>query len=165
MKEMAEEDYEVLVLGSGEAGKYIAWTMAKNGRKTAVVERGMIGGSCPNVACLPSKNIVHTAKVASYFRRGEEFGMMAESWHIDMERVRERKRTMVKGLVQMHLDRFAGSGAELILGNAVFVGPKTMEVTLQDGGTRTLRGQRVFLNLGTRAAMPAIPGLAESKPM
>src|SRR5262249_46843905 len=127
--------------------------------------RGMIGGSCPNVACLPSKNIVHTAKVASYFRRGEEFGMMAESWHIDMERVRERKRTMVKGLGQMHLDRFAARGAGLILGNAVFVGPKTMDVTLQDGGTRTLRGQRVFLNLGTRAAMPAVPGLAESKPM
>jgi pyruvate/2-oxoglutarate dehydrogenase complex dihydrolipoamide dehydrogenase (E3) component len=162
---MAIEDYEILVLGSGEAGKYLAWTMAKAGRKTAVIERKMIGGSCPNVACLPSKNIIHSAKVASYFRRGEEFGMSTESWHVDMERVRQRKRTMVDGLVQMHLGRYKDSGAELILGNGVFTGPKTIEVALLDGGTRTLRGEKVFLNTGTRAAMPEVPGLAESKPM
>ena len=162
---MAIEDYEILVLGSGEAGKYLGWTMAKAGRKTAVIERKMIGGSCPNIACLPSKNIIHSAKVASDFQRGEEFGMMTESWHVDMERVRQRKRKMVDGLVQMHLGRFKDSGAELILGNGVFIGPKTMEVTLRDGGTRTLRGEKVFLNTGTRAAMPEIPGLAESKPM
>src|ERR1700722_2068435 len=162
---MVIEDYEILVLGSGEAGKYLGWTMAKAGRKTAVIERKMIGGSCPNIACLPSKNIIHSAKVASDFQRGEEFGMMTESWHVDMEGVRQRKRKMVDGLVQMHLGRFKDSGAELILGNGVFIGPKTMEVTLRDGGTRTLRGKKVFLNTGTRAAMPAIPGLAESKPM
>ena len=162
---MVIEDYEILVLGSGEAGKYLGWTMAKAGRKTAVIERKMIGGSCPNIACLPSKNIIHSAKVASDFQRGEEFGMMTESWHVDMERVRQRKRKMVDELVQMHLGRFKDSGAELILGNGVFIGPKTMEVTLRDVGTRTLRGEKVFLNTGTRAAMPEIPGLAESKPM
>ena len=60
------ETYDVLVIGSGEAGKYLAWSMAKTGRRTALVERELIGGSCPNIACLPSKNIIHSAKVASY---------------------------------------------------------------------------------------------------
>ena len=69
------EEYDLLVLGSGEAGKYIAWTLAKKGMKTAVIERKYVGGSCPNIACLPSKNVIHSAKVASYFRRSEEFGI------------------------------------------------------------------------------------------
>ena len=65
------EKYDVLVLGSGTAGKLMAWTMAQEGRRTAVVERKYIGGSCPNVACLPSKNVIHSAKVASLVgRRG-----------------------------------------------------------------------------------------------
>src|SRR3974377_1476972 len=64
------EKYEVLIIGSGEAGKYMAWTMATAGHWTAVVERKLVGGSCPNVACLPSKNIIFSAKVASLARRG-----------------------------------------------------------------------------------------------
>ena len=66
----AIDRYQALVIGSGESGKYIAWTMAKTGHRTAVVERKLIGGSCPNIACLPSKNIIHSAKVASFMRRG-----------------------------------------------------------------------------------------------
>src|SRR5256885_808688 len=96
------EEYDLLVLGSGEAGKYIAWTLAKKGMKTAVIERKYIGGSCPNIACLPSKNVIHSAKVASYFRRSEEFGITKDNWKIDMPAVRERKRKMVTGLVEMH---------------------------------------------------------------
>src|SRR5437879_2411589 len=95
------EEYVLLVLGSGEAGKYIAWTMARKGMKTAVIEREYVGGSCPNIACLPSKNVIHTAKVASYFQRSEEFGITKENWKIDMRGVRGRKRTMVAGLVEM----------------------------------------------------------------
>ena len=71
----AIERYDILVLGSGEAGKYIAWTFAKAGRRAAVVERGLIGGSCPNIACLPSKNIIYSARVAALCRRGAEFGI------------------------------------------------------------------------------------------
>jgi pyruvate/2-oxoglutarate dehydrogenase complex dihydrolipoamide dehydrogenase (E3) component len=69
------DKYEILVLGSGEAGKYLAWTMAKEGRRTALVERRWLGGSCPNIACLPSKNLIYSAKVASLARRGPEFGV------------------------------------------------------------------------------------------
>ena len=98
------EECDLLVLGSGEAGKYIAWTLAKKGMKAAVIERKYIGGSCPNIACLPSKNVIHSAKVASYFRRSEEFGITKDNWKINMAAVRERKRGMVAGLVDMHLD-------------------------------------------------------------
>jgi pyruvate/2-oxoglutarate dehydrogenase complex dihydrolipoamide dehydrogenase (E3) component len=69
------DHYDVLVIGSGEAGKYLAWTLSKDGHRTALVERKLVGGSCPNVACLPSKNIIHAAKVASYAARAASFGV------------------------------------------------------------------------------------------
>ncbi len=103
------DEYDVVVLGSGEGGKYLAWTMARLGKRVLVVERKYIGGSCPNIACLPSKNIIHSAKVASYFFRSEEFGISKENVRISMEVVRARKRRMVDGLVQMHVDNFNGS--------------------------------------------------------
>src|SRR5580698_5181356 len=100
------EEYDVLVLGSGEAGKYIAWTLAKQGKRVALIERRYIGGSCPNIACLPSKNLIHGAKVASYFGRAAEFGIDISGYTVDMARVRERKRQMVQGLVDVHLANF-----------------------------------------------------------
>src|SRR5712672_2424505 len=78
------EDFDLLILGSGAAGKLLSWTLARKGMKTAVIERKYVGGSCPNIACLPSKNIIHSAKVASYFRRSEEFGITKENWKIDI---------------------------------------------------------------------------------
>src|SRR5258708_2850581 len=158
------EEYELLVLGSGAAGKLISWTLAKKGMKTAVIERKYVGGSCPNIACLPSKNIIHSAQVASYFRRSEEFGITKDKWKINMPAVRERKRKMVTGLVDLHLDLYKKSGAELVMGSGRFVGPKTVEVT-SDGTTRLLRGKRVLINTGTRATIDPTPGLAESKPL
>src|SRR6266853_985136 len=97
------EEYDLLVLGSGEAGKYIAWALARKGMKTAVIERKYIGGSCPNIACLPSKNVIHSAKVASYFRRSEEFGMSRRDFTVDMRVVRERKRRMVPAWNEQNL--------------------------------------------------------------
>lgn len=159
------EEYDLVVLGSGEGGKFIAWTMAKKGMKTAVIERKYIGGSCPNIACLPSKNIIHSAKVASYFFRGEEFGITKDNCQIHMATVRERKRQMVKGLVELHLDLYHQSGAELVMGSGRFVGPKTLEVTAPDGAKRHLRGQRVVIDTGSRAAIDPTPGLAEAAPL
>jgi pyruvate/2-oxoglutarate dehydrogenase complex dihydrolipoamide dehydrogenase (E3) component len=159
------ERYEILVLGSGEAGKYLAWTMAKAGHRTAMVERKYLGGSCPNVACLPSKNLIYSAKVASLARRGAEFGLEIDSLSVNMAGVQRRKRVMVEGLHQMHVDREAASGGELIMGNARFVAPRTVEVTLNDGGTRTIFADRVILALGSRATMPNIPGLSAAQPM
>jgi pyruvate/2-oxoglutarate dehydrogenase complex dihydrolipoamide dehydrogenase (E3) component len=159
------EEYDLVILGSGAAGKLISWTLAKKGMKTAVVERKYVGGSCPNIACLPSKNVIHSAKVASYFRRSEEFGITKDNWKIDMTAVRERKRKMVTSLVDVHLDLYKNSGAELAMGTGRFTGPKTIEVTFADGSVRVLHGKQVVINTGTRATVEAIPGLREAKPL
>ena len=159
------KEYDLVVLGSGEGAKYVAWTFAKQGKQVAVIERRYIGGSCPNIACLPSKNIIQSAKVASYFRRSEEFGITKDHFNINMSAVRDRKRQMVDGLIQMHLDNFKASGAELIMGSGRFVGPKTLEVTLPDGGTRVIRGDKVIIGTGTRATIEQIPGLSEASPL
>src|SRR6476660_1468871 len=118
------ERFDVLVFGSGTGGKLTAWTSASEGLRTAVVERRLIGGSCPNIACLPSKNIIHSAKVAELTRRAAEFGVATGPVSINMAGVRERKRQMVDGLINLHLDRYKASGAELILGDARFVAPR-----------------------------------------
>jgi pyruvate/2-oxoglutarate dehydrogenase complex dihydrolipoamide dehydrogenase (E3) component len=162
---MTEIDkFEFLVLGSGEAGKYLAWTMAKAGQRTAVVERRWIGGSCPNIACLPSKNVIWSAKVASLSGRGPEFGLPSAST-VDMAAVRRRKRKMVEGLVNVHLDRYKQSNVQLIMGEGRFVGPKRLEVRTNDGTVRLVEGDRVFLNVGTHAAIPDIPGLRDANPL
>src|SRR6516165_8560369 len=159
------EDYDVVVLGSGEAGKYIAWTLAKKGMRVVVIERKLIGGSCPNIACLPSKNIIHSAKIASYFGRSAEFGITKDNYQIKMSLVRDRKRKMVDGLVDMHLANFKASGAQLLMGSGRFIGPKTIEVALADGGTRILRGEKVIINTGSRTTVKPIPGLTEASPL
>lgn len=159
------EEYDVLILGSGAAGKLTGWTLAQKGMKTAVVERKYIGGACPNIACLPSKNVIHSAKVASYFFRSGEFGVTKDNVQIHMDIVRERKRKMVARLVEVHLAKYKASGAELIMGSGRFIGPKTIEVALAEGQKRILRGKKVVINTGTRAAIDPIPGLAEAKPL
>lgn len=159
------EDFDLVILGSGEAGKYIAWTLAKKGMRTVLIERKYIGGSCPNIACLPSKNVVHSAKVADYFRRSEEFGITKENWKIDMAGVRARKRKMVDGLVDMHLTNFKNSGAQLVIGTGKFIAAKTIEVTLPEGGTRVFRGKNVVISTGSRATIDSTPGLADANPL
>src|SRR6201984_1449349 len=164
-KKSDPEEYDLVVLGSGAGSKLAAWTLAQQGKRVAVIERKYIGGSCPNIACLPSKNIVHSAKVASYFRRREEFGIVTKGFTIDMSGVRDRKRRMVSGEVDAHLDNYKRSGAELILGSGRFIGPKTLEATLPDGTNRRLRGTNVIIGTGTRAALDPIPGLADAQPL
>src|ERR1700688_2256539 len=159
------ERFEILVIGSGEAGKHLTWNLAQAGHRTAVVERKYIGGSCPNIACLPSKNVIRSAKANWFARHGAEYGIQTGPVSTDMKGVLNRKRKMVEGGVQVHLDLFKATGAELIRGEARFVAPKTVEVHLNDGGRRTITGDRVFLDLGSRSVIPDIPGLAAAKPM
>jgi pyruvate/2-oxoglutarate dehydrogenase complex dihydrolipoamide dehydrogenase (E3) component len=163
---MAEpERYQNLILGSGEGGKFIAWHLAKSGQKTAVIERRWIGGSCPNIACLPSKNEIHSAKVADLVHHAADFGLTTGPVSIDMAKVRQRKRAMVEGLIALHLENYKASGTELILGEGRFTAAKTLEVRLKDGGTRLLTGERVFLNVGTHGTIPPVPGLADTRPL
>jgi len=162
---MSIQDYDLVILGSGEGSKFLAWTQARKGNRVAVIERRYIGGSCPNIACLPSKNIIHSAKIAALARRGAEFGVQTGPVTVDMKTVRERKRKMVRELIDIHEQNFASSGSELILGSGRFVGPKTLDVTLRDGSVRTLRGTHVVIGAGTHATIGSIPGLADAQPL
>jgi pyruvate/2-oxoglutarate dehydrogenase complex dihydrolipoamide dehydrogenase (E3) component len=165
MPDPQPETYEDLVLGSGAGGKLLSWHLAPTGRRVAVIERRYIGGSCPNINCLPSKNEIVSAKVADLLHHAAEFGVVTSNATVDMAKVLKRKREMVEGLVALHLELYRKSGAELILGEARFIGPKTFEVRLRDGSTRVLTGERIFLNVGTRPAIPPAAGLADARPL
>jgi len=159
------EEHDLLILGSGTGSKVAAWTFAAQGQRVAVVERKYIGGSCPNIACLPSKNIIHTAQVASYVHRSGEFGIARNGFRVDMSVVRDRKRKMVSGEIDIRLDAYKQSGAELIMGTGRFIGPRTIEAILSDGTKRQLRGTNVIIGTGTRAAIDNTPGLIEAQPL
>jgi pyruvate/2-oxoglutarate dehydrogenase complex dihydrolipoamide dehydrogenase (E3) component len=163
---MSEPDrYDAVIIGSGEGGKYLAWHMARARQRVAVVERRWIGGSCPNINCLPSKNEIWSADVAKIVSRAAEFGVTTGAASVDMAKVLKRKRDMVEGLIALHLKLYKESGAELIMGSARVVAPKTIEVALNEGGTRLLVAGKLFLNLGTHASIPSLPGLAEAQPL
>ncbi len=153
------EHFDVVVLGSGQGGKQLAWDLARSGKTIAVVERRWVGGSCPAVACMPSKNEVWSARVAYLVRNAARFGTLTGEVRTDMRRVLARKQDMVEREIAIHLDAYSESGAELIMGLGRFVGAKTIEVALNDGGARVLSGGEIVLNLGSRAAIPDIPGL------
>ena len=137
----------------------------KRGSVSLLWSGNTLGGSCPNIACLPSKNVIHSAKVASYFQRSEEFGISKDGYAFDMSAVRDRKRKMVTALVDIHLNNFRNRGTELIMGTGRFVAPRTIEVALNDGTTRWLRGKNVIIGTGTRATIDDIPGLADAGPL
>jgi len=159
------EEFDLVILGGGTGSTIAAWTFAGQGQRVAVIERKYIGGSCPNIACLPSKNIIHGAKVASYFRRSQEFGIAHDGFTIDMSGVRDRKRKMVSGMHEVYLNNYRNTGAEFIVGTGRFIAPRTLEVALPDGTSRQLRGTNVIVSTGTRATLGAIPGLAEAQPL
>ena len=163
---MAAEQFEILILGSGQGGKLLAWEMARSGRRTAVIERRWIGGSCPNIACMPTKNEIWSARVAHLAHHAGEFGTVAGPVETDMVAVRRRKSDMVNREIEQHLQNYRATGAELIMGSGRFVAPKTVEVHLNDGGgTRLIAGDKLFINVGTHAAIPNVPGLGEARPL
>jgi pyruvate/2-oxoglutarate dehydrogenase complex dihydrolipoamide dehydrogenase (E3) component len=165
IKDTRPEEFDLVILGGGTGSTVAAWTFSGEGKRVAVVDRKYIGGSCPNIACLPSKNIIHSAKVASYFRLSKEFGITDDGFKIHMSGVRDRKRKMVSGLNKMYMENYRQTGAEFILATGRFIAPKTVKATLPDGTVRQLRGTNVIVSTGTRAAIPEISGLAEAKPL
>src|SRR5438132_12998697 len=165
LKMSQPEEFDLVILGGGTGSTVAAWTFAGEGKRVAVVDRKYIGGSCPNIACLPSKNIIHSAKVVDYFRRSKEFGIAHDGFTIEMSGVRDRKCKMVVGLNEMYMENYRKTGAEFILGTGRFVAPRTVEAALPDGSTRRLRGTNVIVSTGTRASLEAIPGLAEAQPL
>src|SRR5580693_1119931 len=147
-----------------EGADRVAQAITDNGGQAI---REYISGSCPNIACLPSNNIIHSAKIADYFRRSKEFGIAIgkAGFTVEMSGVRDRKRKMVVGLNEMYMENYRKTGAEFILGSGRFVAPRTLEVDLPDGSTRHLRGTNLIVSTGTRASLESIPGLAEAHPL
>ncbi|MFO0823593.1 MAG: mercuric reductase [Gemmataceae bacterium] len=162
---MSSEHFEFAIIGGGKGGKTLAMKMAASGRRVVMVERGMIGGSCINVACIPTKTMVKSAKVAELVKRAGEFGINVTVGGANPVGVRARKRDVVSQMVKRNQTGFDKSGMTLLLGTARFTGPKAIAVQLNDGGTRSITADKVFINTGTRPSHPAMPGLAEAKPL
>ena len=157
------EHFDTVLLGSGQGGKALAWHLARSGQKVGVVERRWVGGSCPAVACLPSKNEIWSARVAYLAQHAEQFGTLTGAVKTDMEKVRQRKQNMVEREIAAHLKAYQESGAELIMGSGRFTAPRTLEILLNSGEVRTVTGDRVVINVGTHAAIPDIPGIADAR--
>jgi pyruvate/2-oxoglutarate dehydrogenase complex dihydrolipoamide dehydrogenase (E3) component len=154
------EQFDAIVLGTGQGGKPLALALAKAGWKTAVVERGPVGGTCVNVGCTPTKTMVASARVAYLARRAADFGVQAGPVHVDLARVRERKRALVESFRSGSQKKLENTPQlTLIFGEGRFTGPREVEVTLNAGGVRRLAAGKVFINTGCRPAVPALPGL------
>lgn len=161
---MQTEHFDILVFGGGKAGKTLAIDQAKTGKKVALVEAGMIGGSCINIACIPSKTLIRSADVAHTVTVAPQFGITVDHVNEDMVAVAGRTAKIVAEMVATNQASFDASGMTLIKGWGKFVAPKTIEVDTA-AGTRTLHGDKVFINLGTSAEIPDVPGLADARPM
>jgi pyruvate/2-oxoglutarate dehydrogenase complex dihydrolipoamide dehydrogenase (E3) component len=122
---MAEQHYDAIVIGAGQGGVPLATTLAKAGRKTALVEREHVGGTCINEGCTPTKTMVASAKVAYFDRRSADYGVSNGQVAVDMIRVRQRKREIVDSFRSGGERRLHDAGVELIMGEARFSGPKT----------------------------------------
>ncbi|RQS63137.1 FAD-dependent oxidoreductase [Burkholderia sp. Bp8984] len=152
---------EYLILGGGKGGKSFAMDMARQGRRVAVIERGLIGGSCINVACIPSKALIHQARAMHAWREAAR----REDVIADMAGVSSYVASVVGGMVDVNRRAFAQSGLELVIGTGRFVAPRTIAVRAADGTETIYEGENVYINTGTVAAIPAVPGLTDAQPL
>lgn len=160
MPDSRSESFDAVVIGTGQAGKPLAHDLAASGRRTAVVERLHVGGSCVNFGCTPTKTMIASARVAHLARRGPAYGVSTGEVTVDLERVRARKRRVVESFRragQEGLER--EEGVELIFGHARLTGPRSVEIELADGGRRRFEAEWIFLNTGTRPKLPKIDGI------
>lgn len=162
----APEKYDLVVVGGGKAGKSLAMLRAKMGDKVFMVERDKIGGTCINVACIPTKTLVSSARRLVEVRTAASYGVDLPgadlaSARVDLQALQARKESVVGGMVEAHKRMFAAPGLDFVLGTAKFVGPKTVEATLADGSVRVVEGERVLINTGTTPAIPPIEGLGD----
>jgi pyruvate/2-oxoglutarate dehydrogenase complex dihydrolipoamide dehydrogenase (E3) component len=155
---MAGEQYDAIVIGTSQGGRFLPLELAKAGQKVALVERGPLGGACVNTGCTPTKTMVASARLAYQARRGAEYGLRIGPVSVDLAAVRERKRAMVAGARQNYASRLAQDGLDLIEGEAHFTGPNTVEIALSEGGTRQISAPVIVIDTGTRPKPLAIPG-------
>jgi pyruvate/2-oxoglutarate dehydrogenase complex dihydrolipoamide dehydrogenase (E3) component len=153
------EDFDAIIIGSGQGGNPLAEALIAAGKKTAMIERQDVGGTCINRGCTPTKTMVASARVAYLARRGADYGVHTGPVTVDMGRVRERKRAIVSSFRQSREKRLEKVHADLIRGEASFTGPRQLRVALNGGGERLLRAAQIFIDTGTHSAKPAIAGL------
>ena len=153
------ESFDAIIIGSGQGGNPLAEALIAAGKKTAMIERQDVGGTCINRGCSPTKTMVASARVAYLARRGSDYGVNLGSVAVDMGRVRERKRAIVSSFRQSRENRLAKVHADLVRGEASFVGPRQLRVALRDGGERRLTATQIFIDTGTSSAVPSIPGI------
>jgi len=154
-----QHHYEFVVIGAGQAGVPLATTLAKAGRKTALVEREHVGGTCINWGCTPTKTMIASAKVAYLDHRSADYGVENGPVTIDMTKVRKRKREIVESFRGGGERRLKIAGVDLIPGEASFAAPRELEVRLSEGGTLRLTADNVFINVGARPVNPPVEGL------
>jgi pyruvate/2-oxoglutarate dehydrogenase complex dihydrolipoamide dehydrogenase (E3) component len=154
--------YDAVIIGTGQAGKPLAEALADAGWRTAIVERDRVGGTCVLRGCTPSKTMVASARVAHLARRAADYGVRTGPVSVDMETVRRRKREIVDSWSEGSRESLEGhDGIDLVMGDARFVGDRTLEVELQDGGTARLTADHVFINTGSRPRIPPVGGLSD----
>jgi pyruvate/2-oxoglutarate dehydrogenase complex dihydrolipoamide dehydrogenase (E3) component len=163
----ALDHFHTLSIGSGEAGKFICWTLSSTlNVRTAVIESTNLGGSCPNIACLPSKNFIYSAEIAHLAKKYSDSGLLKGNVEgVDMAAVLSRKQDMVKGLREMHESIFEKSGTEVIMGHGRLIGDKRVEIESKDGKKRVVTADNIVICTGSRAKIDGTPGLKEAKPM
>jgi pyruvate/2-oxoglutarate dehydrogenase complex dihydrolipoamide dehydrogenase (E3) component len=155
-----KERYDAIVIGSGQAGTPLSRTLAQAGWKTALIEREHVGGTCVNEGCAPTKTMVASARVAYLSRRAADYGVHTGPVRVDMAKVRQRKRAIVDSFRNGSQGRIEKTeGLDLLMGEASFIGPKSVEVHMNSGETRRLTADKVFINTGARPRKPSLPGL------
>lgn len=168
MGDKTRERYDVIVIGGGKGGKTLAIELGQKGVKTALIERSaeMIGGSCINVACIPTKTLIASARMTQEARRAGEFGVQLGEVKVDWPSVRHRTEGVVAAMRAMnHKNFIAPPDLDFILGTARFLEAHVIEVREQNGAVRQLAADKIFINTGTRPAEPELPGLAEIGPL
>jgi pyruvate/2-oxoglutarate dehydrogenase complex dihydrolipoamide dehydrogenase (E3) component len=153
------EDFDAIIIGSGQGGNPLAEALIAAGKKTAMIERQDVGGTCINRGCTPTKTMVASARVAYLAHRGADYGVHTGPVTVDMGKVRERKRAIVSSFRQSREKRLEKVKADLIRGEASFTSPRQLRVVLNGGGERLLRADQIFIDTGTHSAKPAIAGL------
>ncbi len=156
------ERYDAIIIGTGQAGKPLARALGRAGRKTAIIEKRHVGGTCVNVGCTPTKTMVASARIAHLMGRSADYGVNTGKIHVDLVKVLERKRGIVEQFRNGNRQALKETaGVDLIFGEARFTGPSSVAVHREDAEVRHLEAEQIFINTGTRSAVPRIDGIED----
>ncbi len=154
------QTHDAIIIGSSRSAIYLSLSLAQAGWRTALIERDLVGGTCPNVGCVPTKIMVASARVAYVANRAAEFGVQTGPVSVDLGTVLQRKRDFLsmghsffEGMIEMT------EGLELVMGEARFTGSKSVEVRLNDGNASHLTAETILINTGLRPTKPPVPGM------